>query len=96
MIRLALAALVAALPAVASAHDLPCVATHIEMMAVVAERYGETRQSIGITPGAQVVEVFASIETGTWTVIITMPNGGPTCFLVSGDRYTAIPPGSLN
>lgn len=49
-------------------------------------RYGETRQSIGLGNGDQVVEVFASTETGTWTIVVTMPNGA-TCLLASGESF---------
>ena len=37
----------------------------------LASRYGESRQSIGLGSNNQVVEVFASLETGTWTITVT-------------------------
>ena len=39
----------------------------------LAERYGESRQSIGLAANNSVVEVFASLETGTWTITVTSP-----------------------
>ncbi|WP_375280721.1 hypothetical protein [Pseudooctadecabacter sp.] len=58
--------------------------------AVVVERlaagYGESRQSIGMSSNNTVVEVFASTETGTWTITVTQP-GGPTCLVASGEAY---------
>lgn len=57
---------------------------------VVVERlatgYGETRQSIGLAANNAVLEVFASLETGTWTILVTMP-GGPTCMVASGGAF---------
>ncbi len=55
----------------------------------LAERYGETRQSIGLAANNAVVEVFASEETGTWTITVTAP-GGPTCLVASGNEFQAI------
>jgi hypothetical protein len=52
----------------------------------LASKYGESRQSIGMAPRGRVVEVFASQETGTWTITVTMPNG-MTCLVASGQSY---------
>jgi len=52
----------------------------------LTSKYGESRQSIGMAPKGRVVEVFASHETGTWTITITMPNG-ITCLVASGQSY---------
>lgn len=52
-------------------------------------KYDESRQSIGMAPQGRVVEVFASIETGTWTITITMPNG-VTCHVASGQSFEAL------
>jgi hypothetical protein len=48
--------------------------------------YGESRQSAGLGAQAQLVEVFASLETGTWTVTVTN-EGGLTCLVASGDAF---------
>ena len=50
------------------------------------EKYGESRQSIGMAPKGRVVEVFASPETGTWTITVTSPNG-MMCLVASGQSY---------
>ena len=42
----------------------------------------------GLGPGA-VVEVFASEETGTWTITVTSVNG-TTCLVASGNSYTSV------
>ena len=52
----------------------------------LATGYGESRQSIGLGDNNQVVEVFASSETGTWTITVTMPNG-LTCLVASGQAF---------
>lgn len=52
----------------------------------LATGFGETRQSMGLGPNNQVVEVFASTETGTWTITVTNPLG-MTCLVASGQAY---------
>lgn len=56
----------------------------------LAEKYGESRQAMGLGANNGVVEVFASSETGTWTITVTMPNG-VTCLVASGQAYEAVP-----
>lgn len=55
----------------------------------LAEGYGETRKSMGLGANNSVVEVFASNETGTWTITVTSPNG-VTCLVASGQSYEAL------
>ena len=52
----------------------------------LAEKYGESRQSIGLGTNLSVVEVFASVETGTWTITVTTPSG-MSCLVASGEAY---------
>jgi len=52
----------------------------------LAEGYGETRQSIGLGANNAVVEVFASDDTGTWTITVTNPSG-VTCLVASGQAF---------
>jgi hypothetical protein len=55
----------------------------------LADGYGETRQSIGLGTQGAVVEVFASDETGTWTITVTMPTG-MTCLIASGQSFETL------
>lgn len=50
------------------------------------EKYGETRQSMGLQRNNGVVEIFASPESGTWTILVTMPNG-MTCLVAAGEAW---------
>ncbi|MDU9005842.1 hypothetical protein [Sedimentitalea todarodis] len=52
----------------------------------LASNYGETRQSIGLGSQGAVVETFASDDTGSWTITVTMPNG-MTCLVASGQSF---------
>lgn len=55
----------------------------------LADRYGETRRSLGLAGPTQVMEVFASDDTGTWTITLTMPDG-VTCMVASGQGFQTI------
>lgn len=56
--------------------------------------YGETRQSIGLAPNSGVIEIFASDQTGTWTITVTTPNG-TTCLVASGQAFESFPQASV-
>ena len=64
------------------------------VLTILAERYGETRQSIGIGTDNQVMEVFASEESGSWTITVTLPNG-MTCLMASGQSFEELTEGPL-
>lgn len=55
----------------------------------LAEKYKESRQSMGLGTNNQVMELFASDETGSWTILVTMPNG-MTCLVASGQAFEAL------
>ncbi|MDB2407140.1 hypothetical protein N9W17_01230 [Jannaschia sp.] len=52
----------------------------------LADRFGETRRGIGLATQNRVVEVFASDDTGSWTVTVTLPDGR-TCLIASGQAW---------
>jgi hypothetical protein len=52
----------------------------------LAGTYGESRQSIGLAANNQVMEVFANLESGSWTVTVTLPSG-MTCLIASGMAF---------
>ena len=55
----------------------------------LASKYGESRQSMGLGPNNAVVEVFASSETGTWTITVTSAHG-MTCLVASGQSFETL------
>ena len=55
----------------------------------LAEGYGESRQSMGLGANNAVIEIFASQETGTWTITVTTPNG-LTCLVASGQSFETL------
>lgn len=85
---------VAILPTTASAQS-NC-APRPTVLERLAGTYGETRQAIGLGVNNAVIEVFASDETGTWTITVTLPNG-ITCLVAAGEAFERVseelPPG---
>jgi hypothetical protein len=53
---------------------------------MLGTRYGETVRSLGLAGRDRIVEVFASDETGTWTILVTN-TAGVTCLVASGQHY---------
>ena len=55
----------------------------------LADRFGETRQSMGLGANNAMVEVFASPTSGTWTIIVTSAHG-ITCLVASGQAFETL------
>jgi hypothetical protein len=53
------------------------------------QAYAEAPVSMGVTVGGAVVEVFAS-QNGTWTLVITQPNG-VSCLIAAGQDWETLP-----
>lgn len=51
-------------------------------------RYGETRRSMGYQEGRGIIETWANDDTGTWSIIMTNPEG-VTCLLAAGEAFQA-------
>ncbi|MDJ1016201.1 MAG: hypothetical protein QNJ35_06790 [Paracoccaceae bacterium] len=81
------AALAILLPAAASAQQT--CAPREAVLERLSERFGESRQSIGLAAQNRIVEVHASEATGTWTITVTMPNG-ITCLVAAGRAYETV------
>lgn len=76
------------LTACAPAHAATCAARET-VVDRLANAYGETVQSMGLGANNGIVEIFASTQTGTWTITVTMPNG-MTCLVASGQAFEDI------
>lgn len=72
--------------ATAQAHSAPACADHAAVVSRLETLYGEGRQAMGLGANNTVVEVYASAETGSWTITVTQP-GGPTCLVAAGESF---------
>lgn len=59
------------------------------VLAALSQKYGETRRGIGMAGDAQMMELFASDETGSWTITVTLPDG-TTCLVATGQSYESL------
>ncbi|WP_298850601.1 hypothetical protein [uncultured Ruegeria sp.] len=61
----------------------------------LTDTYGETRRGLGLARQGAVMELFASNQSGSWTITVTLPNG-VTCLVASGQAFEdvadALPP----
>ena len=64
--------------------------THDIITDHIATKYGEVPVSMGLTGSGHMIEVFVS-KTGTWTILITRPNG-MSCVTSSGNSWATMPP----
>ena len=77
----------------ADAQNGPNCAPRDQVLERLAAGFGETRQSMGLGNNNAVIEVFASDQTGTWTITVTKPNG-VTCLVASGEAFETQPESS--
>jgi hypothetical protein len=61
-----------------------------DMVRQLGEKYGETRRSMGLADGRRVVELYASEETGSWTILMTSPQG-IACMMAAGQAFEIEP-----
>ena len=77
-----------------SGADAVCGA-RADVVARLGRDYGETRRGHGLQRATAVVEVFASEATGSWTIIVTSPNG-VACLVAAGEHWAPAPAEAAN
>lgn len=55
----------------------------------LADDFGEVRQSIGLSGNNTIVEVYANLETGSWTILSTNASG-LACMVASGAYFSIL------
>lgn len=73
----------------ARAEDAARCAPRDMVVSQLTDRFGESRQAMGLNPNNTMMELYASAETGSWTITITGPNG-TTCVVAIGQSFEAI------
>ena len=88
---LAAGVILAALPAVAQQMSMMCLA-RADVVARLAETYGEVQQFMALSNGpGDMVEMFGNPETGSWTLLLTSPQG-VSCLMAAGAMWEAVTP----
>ena len=68
--------------------QVPCH-EYREVKRQLGDRYEEAPVSIGAQSNGNVLQVFASNKSGTWTIVSTAPNG-TACILAAGKGWEAM------
>jgi hypothetical protein len=85
------AALLGARPAAADSDGpVPQCGAREAVLDRLSSKYQEHPVSIGVTSTGSLLEVLASADGTTWTIIVTVP-GGPTCLVSSGEGWHNAP-----
>ena len=61
---------------------------HAQMVDLLDGRYSEQSVSAGLENGGRLIEVFATADGGTWTLVMTTPNGA-SCVVAAGIEWQA-------
>lgn len=69
-----------------AAAQQPFCAARSEIVEALRNRYGESRRGAGLQSESALFELFASPETGSWTVLITRPDG-QSCAVAAGQAW---------
>lgn len=59
-----------------------------EIVANLAVKYGEALVGLGYVSNVQIIELWHSEATGTWTVLSTNP-AGISCLVIAGEGWRA-------
>lgn len=57
-----------------------------KVVAKLGEKYGEVRRGGGLTGSTAIFEIWASEQTGTWTILKTTPDGF-SCVMAVGQGW---------
>lgn len=77
----------------ASAQTMAC-GSREEMTDRLKRGFGEAQTGLGLISAAQILEVWSSEETGTWTILMTDPEG-QTCMVAAGEAWKTVPIGAV-
>jgi hypothetical protein len=64
--------------------------TRTNVLKHLAHKYSEAPIAVGLAENGGVIEVLTSNEGGTWTIIITMPDG-TSCMVAAGEDWEQLP-----
>ncbi len=82
------AVLVLASTAWAEAQQMTCNSQD-RLTTILTEQFEERPHVRGLAPNGAMVETWGNEQTGTWTVVVNMPDGR-ACLLASGSHFTLV------
>tara|TARA_R110000851_G_scaffold115675_4_gene241622 strand:- start:6201 stop:6452 length:252 start_codon:yes stop_codon:yes gene_type:complete len=69
--------------------EAPRCGSREAVLSHVVDNFAEVRQSRMMTSGNNLLEIYANEETGTWSALVSDPQG-QTCFVEHGDYYEQV------
>lgn len=60
------------------------------MISQLKKQFGESERGVGLSGAEALVEIWSSEETGSWTIVMTRPNG-IACVMASGQSWIDAP-----
>ena len=61
------------------------------MVDLLSGRYSEQRVSAGLETGGRLIELFATPDRRTWTLVMSMPDGA-SCVIAAGLEWQDVEP----
>jgi hypothetical protein len=68
----------------------PSCVNRADLLKHLADKYQEVPAAVGLADNGSLLEVFASLDGGTWTVTVSMPNG-VSCMIATGQNWRDLP-----
>lgn len=75
-----------------SAFAQPQCGDRSQIIETLLNNYGETQQSVALSAQNDMIETYASLETGTWSILATSAQGR-TCLVAHGINFSLTPQG---
>lgn len=74
----------------AVAQQVPCAARH-EILGRLSEEFAESVVARGLTNDGTLLEVTATADGRSWTIVLTAP-GGSACLVAAGEAWQTVAP----
>jgi hypothetical protein len=68
----------------------PACHSHADLAAMLNQKYSEAPNAVGVQANGHLVEVFASNDGTSWTIVVTRPDG-VSCIVAVGEDWETLP-----
>jgi uncharacterized membrane protein len=74
----------------APAHAMTPCGKRADFLKTLKDKFQEESRALGMVGKSSVMEIFTS-KTGTWTILVTAPEGR-SCIIAAGNSWEDVPP----
>ena len=68
----------------------PACHSHADLAEMLHQKFAEQPSAIGLQANGHLVEVFVSNDGGSWTIVVTRPDGW-SCIVAVGEHWESLP-----